>query len=326
MIPKPIQWVCHSDNPVIRPGQLHPGLDDCRAGGGQVLQVGDRYRLYYWGTGARGNVILMAEAPVASPHAWTPLGGALLEAQPDTEYNAGGPSFPFVLPLDGARWLMLFCAWGRTRADGSLPNTTGLAVSADAGLTWHYHGREPLLPLDRPYDRSATGSVSVLRVGHELRLYYTAIGEYFQRPEGVQTGHGDCIPRIGIALATSRDGVTWTKPLDRLLVEPRGFGTEPYEYIVSKPFVVRDGDGWRMFVSTFGHAYRIRSLVSDDGLAWHWVPAGSDGDLGVGAPGAFDDHQRSYASVLQVGDEYRLWYTGNGFGTTGMGFATGFCR
>ena len=49
-----------------------------------------------------------------------------------------------------------------------------------------------------------------------------ALGEYMQRPEGVQTGHGDIIPHIGVGYAVSRDGVNWEKPLDDLLIRPRG--------------------------------------------------------------------------------------------------------
>lgn len=321
-----IDWKLDPSNPVIRPGQLHGELDGNRAGAGHVVQVGDRYRQYYWGAGKRGNVILMAEAPVDRPNAWAPVGGVLLAAQADTEYNRGGPSFPFVLPLGGSRWLMFFCAWGVKSEGRPLANSTGLAVSDDQGLTWRYADTKPLLPLDQPYDRSATGSVAVVRAGRELRMYYTAIGEYSDKPAGVRTGHGDRIPRIGIALAVSEDGFTWRKPMDRLMVAPRGFDADPYEYINSKPFVLREGDGWRMFISTFGHAYRVRSLVSRDGLEWTRVPSGPDGDLGVGVPGAFDDHQRSYASVILHGDEYRLWYTGNQFGSTGMGYAAGRVR
>jgi len=318
-----IHWNLDRATRVIRPGQLHPGLDDKRAGACHVLDLGDRYRMYYWGSGTKGNVILMAETPVDRPNDWTPRGGALLAAQPGTEHNAGGPGFPFVFPVEGRRWHMLFCAWGKPRPDKKLANTTGVAISDDAGATWRYHDANPILPLDKPYDRSATGSVSVVKVENEFRMYYTAIGEYFERPEGVQTGHGNHIPRIGIGYAIGADGISWKKPLPNLLIAPRGFDADPYEYINSKPFVLRDGDGWRMFISTFGHAYRIRSLVSDDGLIWNRVPSGPDGDLGVGAPGAFDDHQRSYASVIKHGDEYRLWYTGNGFGATGIGYVTG---
>jgi hypothetical protein len=33
---------------------------------------------------------------------------------------------------------MTFCAWGAARADGTLANKCGLALSDDAGLTWRY--------------------------------------------------------------------------------------------------------------------------------------------------------------------------------------------
>lgn len=311
-----IRWEFASNNPVIRPGQLHGELDAGGAGAGHVLDLGDRYRMYYWGVNRSGNVILMAESPKERPNDWQARGGVLLGPQRETDHNHRGPSFPFVFPVAGNRWHMLFCAWGKPRPDGVIANTTDLAVSDDAGLTWRYHPTVPILPLD---DELATGSVWVEHVDDEFRMYYTAIRNYIDRPAGVQTGHGDRIPWIGIGYAISRDGVTWHKPLKDLLIAPRRFEADPYEYINSKPCVIREGGGWRMFISTFGPAYRIQSLVSEDGLAWRRVP----GDLGVGAAGSFDDHQRSYASVVKEGERYHLWYTGNAFGATGMGYASG---
>ena len=169
-----------------------------------------------------------------------------------------------------------------------------------------------------------------MRVGGEFRMYYTAIGDYFDKPPGVRTGHGNHIPWIGIGYAVSRDGLHWEKPFDKLMVAPRGLGADPYEYINSKPCVIRDGAGWRMFISTYGYAYRIRSLVSEDGLRWTRVPSGPDGDLGIGAPGAFDDDKRCYPSVIKSGETYQLWYTGNGTGASGQpgykpGTGMGYC-
>jgi len=317
-----IQWTLDPNNPVVRPGQLNPGLDDRHAGAAHIVQVDDTYLMYYWGGGGKGNVICVAKCPVARPNEWKGL-GHVLEPQPEMDYNCVGPSFPFVLPIDEKNWLMYFAGWGKHRKDRKLPNTTGLAISEDGGLTWRYHQNNPIIALDKPWDSEGTGSVSVVKVDNEFRMYYTSLGEYFKKPEGVSTGHGDVIPRIGIAYAVSKDGIGWKKPLDGFLVGPRGFGTEPYEYIVSKPFVMRDGAVWRMWVNTFGTAYRIRSLISNDGLNWTWVASGPDGDLGVGEPGAFDDVQRCYVSAIKHGSEYRLWYTGNGFGATGMGYAAG---
>ena len=130
-------------------------------------------------------------------------------------------------------------------------------------------------------------------------------------------------PEIGIAYAESRDGLHWEKPLDHLVVAPRGFGVTPYEYICSKPCVVRERDGYVMWVNTFGTAYRVHRLVSRDGLSWEWTKRlGPDGELGVGSDGAFDDEQRSYPTVVSSGENLHCWFTGNRFGATGIGYAS----
>lgn len=155
-----------------------------------------------------------------------------------------------------------------------------------------------------------------------FRMYYTAIGRYVRKPEGVESGHGDVLPDIGIAYAESTDGIHWEKPLDRLVVSPRGFGVTPYEYICSKPCIIKMDDVYVMWVNTFGTAYRVHRLTSKDGLVWQWGDRrGPDGELGVGEKGCFDDHQRSYPVVVCERDVFHCWFTGNGFGSTGMGYA-----
>ncbi len=317
------RWEFPHRAPVVAPGQLHPAYDRARAGACQVVRAGDRLRMLYWGSDASEHYsILQAQAPLHAPNDWSPVGSPLLGRRTDAgDYNTQGPSFPFVVTLDERRWLMYFVAWGAARADGKLPNCTGCAVSDDAGLTWRDHG--PVLKSDRPYDRECTGSVCVLREGATLRMYYTAIGAYHPRPAGVAPSHhGALLPRIGIAYAESSDGLTWSKPVDGLLVAPRGFGVEPYEYICSKPWVIKTEDGYIMWVNTYGTAYRVHRLSSRDGIAWAWDERrGPDGELGVGEPGAFDDFQRSYPCMVQEGDTLHCWFTGNRFGTTGMGYA-----
>lgn len=111
MTPTPILWHLPQTTPVIAPGQLHPGFDDARAGAGQVIQIGDRYRIYYWGSGPEGHVILAAETPVARPNDWQPIEGVMLRQQPETRHNCNGPSFPFVL-RDGDGWRMFISTFG----------------------------------------------------------------------------------------------------------------------------------------------------------------------------------------------------------------------
>lgn len=319
-------WTIHSTTPVIAPGQLHGDLDARRAGAAHVVQFGDRYRMVYWGTGSDGrHRILAAESPVDRPNAWSPL-GELIGAQPDAVHNSVGPSFPFLLPVNERRWLLYFCGWGHQRGM-RLPNTTGVAISDDAGKTWRYHDANPILPLDHRCDRAGTGSLWVLHENGLFRMWYTGISEYVTKPENVATGHGDSIPMIGIAYAESDDGLRWRKPCDDYVVSPRRFGVEPYEYICSKPaIVVSSTPGmprYTLWVNTFGTAYRVHRLTSEDGVNWSWSPrVGPQGELGVGGAGLFDDAQRSYPVMIAHGSELRCWYTGNRFGDTGMGYAT----
>jgi hypothetical protein len=179
-----------------------------------------------------------------------------------------------------------------------------------------------VLPFDHPWDGEGTGSVCVVPAGDELRMYYTALKEYREVPPDVEATH-DPLLVVGIGYAVSTDGVHWTKPFDTALVQPRWREHEPFEYIVSKPCVQRDGEVWRMWASSVSPAYRLRTLWSPDGLDWRWDPDGPTGILGLGAAGAFDDRMTSYASVVRHGATWRLWYTGNDFGATGMGYAEG---
>ena len=320
-------WAVDQPGPVIPPGRLQPAFDAGRAGAAHVVQMGDTYTMVYWGSDRdRRHYILRARSPVEDPNRWEPVGGPLLGPQPESQLNCRGPSFPFLLPVTEDYWLLYFAAWGH-REDGRLPNTTGVAISEDAGRTWRYAPDHPILPLDRPYDREATGSVWVLHERGTFRMYYTSIGPYSAKPVGVETGHGDVIPKIGIAYAESADGLVWTKPCDDWIVRPRGLEVDPYEYICSKPCVLHDGTAYTMWVNTFGTAYRVHRLTSDDGLRWQWGKrVGPDGELDVGGRGAFDDRQRCYPTIVPHENGYRCWYTGNDFGATGMGYAQSASR
>jgi len=215
-------WKFPQSNPVVRPGALHPAFDQMHAGAAHVIRVNDHYRMAYWGRASNGKYyILQAETPVNEPNAWQPVGDPTLGPQLDSGYNWRGPVMPFVLPVSETFWLLYFVGWGQDRADGQVPNRTGVAISENGGLSWRYIQENPILPMDRAYDVEATGSVWVLREGSKFRMYYTAIGKYFECPKHVKTGHGNRIPEIGIAYAESSDGIHWEKPIEHLLVAPR---------------------------------------------------------------------------------------------------------
>ena len=313
-------WRMDPANPVIRPG-FNGELDAISAASPHVIEVDGRFVMYYWAIGSdKHHRICIAESENNTPTGWRPR-GAVLERQPDTDHNCFGPGFPFVLPREDGPWLMYVGTWGKPRAGRPLYNRTCVALSDDRGKTWRYADHNPAIPLDMPYDADGTGSVFVWRDEDSFHMYYTAIAGFTPCPQGIAAGHGDTIPDIGIGYAVSSDGIHWSKPYAHWLITPRRFQMAPYEYICSKPWMIEEAGEYRLWVNTFGMAYRIRSLVSRDRLAWRWVDSGPIGELGVGEAGDWDDVQRSYLCVLRHGKNYHGWFTGNDFGRTGIGHA-----
>jgi len=321
MLTDPIQWEFHPENPVIRPGQLHPELDARVSGAASVIQLGDRYQMFYWGSGRSPNCLCAAESTVESPNDWRPL-GCIVAPDPSDQWNVDGPRWPWALVIDERTVFLYFCSRSDPK-ERPYPSHYRLLISEDGGESWRSVSDRPLFERQKPYEQEAFGSVCVVKVGAKFHMYYTAIKGYIPRPPGIETNDTPPLPLIGIGLATSDDGICWERPYDHYLIGPRLFATEPYEYKVAKPCVIRDGDIWRMWVSCFGRHYRVHSLLSSDAIHWHWQPACPNGEMGIGAPGSFDDHQRCYAMVVKHEEQYRCWYTGNGFGATGMGYAIG---
>ena len=317
-----IEWQSDPANPVISLGTLNPGFDDDRTNSPAVIRLGGTYRLFYCGRRGEDCFICSAESPAERPNDWRGL-GCIVGPQKDDPTRACGARWPWAIALDGRTIFVYYLSRGVQTADKPFPNTPRLIISEDAGATWREPSPDPFIGMDRPYDRETIGSHCVVRVGDRFHLYYTAAGDYRERPAGEDVyGRGPLV-QIGIGLAVSDDGLSWEKPYDHFLIPPRLFATEPYETKVAIPCVVRDGHLWRMWVGCLARHYRTCSLVSRDAIHWHWQPTGTAGDLGLGAPGAFDSEQRCHAMVVKHGDAYRCWYVGNGFGATGIGYCRG---
>lgn len=249
----------------------------------------------------------------------------------------------------------------------SVGNNTAVARSMDGGETFQLvEDKNPLFPFEcvmvngvarrtpvirksKPYDYGGCGSACAVRDGAgKFHLFYTAMASgnlTFDDMGGTlaEIGHPDgSVTDIGIGYAESTDAVTFTRRTSQSLggtspaargsgrvVDPRRRDNPNglLEYIVSRPMVFRDGNLWRMLVSSHSKTYRARSLHSIDLVNWTWDPSPADGFLGLGAPGAFDSLHAAYPCIVRVGDVYHCWYTGNQYGhisagSTGIGYAT----
>jgi predicted GH43/DUF377 family glycosyl hydrolase len=318
---KPFQhWI--KKGRIMAPGFAGP-KSQSRVSAPSVVQLKNgRLRMYFWTTGQGYQYIFAAEASPKNPYEWKIVSEEpVLGPSPTGNINDKGPSFPCVIRRHDGTWLMYYVTWGSWAPPDEISNRTGLAISKDEGLHWEV-AKEPLLPLGAPgeHDAGVTGSVAVLQTGVETyQMWYTA-GERFAILDWIQPGFKRAIVHIGHAV--SRDGIEWTKTAKPVL-SPRLDAVKSYEAVVSKPAVNRINGAYHMWLSVFtmenGGGYRLNYARSSDGLVWKRF---ADEEIISLTPGGFDSHNQSYANVIEQGDELWMFYVGNSFGATGIGWAT----
>ena len=185
---------------------------------------------------------------------------------------------------------------------------TGLAVSEDGGDSFRRCKTTPVLERS-PGEAHFRCGPCVWHDQGRFRMWYVAGSEW-------ELIDGKPMPLYDIRYAESPDGVHWPDegravlPVDRTC--EHGFG---------RPYVMRDGDGYRMHYSVRRRdpaRYRLGYAVSADGLQW----ARLDHRLGLDVtPGAWDGEAMSYGAEIEAGGRTWLLYNGDDFGAAGFGVA-----
>lgn len=184
---------------------------------------------------------------------------------------------------------------------------SGLAISRDGGTTFTRHSQAPVM--DRtgkaPYIRAIH---TVLREGGVYRVWYS-IGD------GWEIIDGKPYPRYRICHTTSPDGLTFSG--DDVVCLDVG----PDEYRIGRPRVEKTVGGYlmRATADTFDKYYHTVLATSPDGIHWTRQP---DTDLHPSKdPTAFDSETAVYPVSLEAAGHRYLFYSGNGMGQTGVGYA-----
>ncbi len=212
-----------------------------------------------------------------------------------------------------------------------LLNRLGVAESRDEGITWKVT-KEDVLPSGPPgsFDAGAIPSGTVMQVGENDYLMWYTTAEKHIRFGATNQG----VMHLGIA--RSRDGIHWTKH-ERPAMRAREATAEPYEACLARPAVLKLDGVYHMWFGVYDMApgsrvdsgapdapaasgsYRLEYARSSDGLTWTRFP---DQPVIPVTPGGFDSTSQTYASVVDMGEQIWLFYTGDGLGTTGVGLAT----
>jgi len=198
----------------------------------------------------------------------------------------------------------------------------GLAVSDDL-ITWKKQSPEPVLRgdgFDRwPENHGIAGGGSLIEIpqpdGRILyRMYYTLAVGYPDKSLLVNQAKYSVV-------ADSWDGINWFDR--RVVLEPRL--DAPYENAATIGLTVwKEGTIWRALYAGIGTqfgAYSICEAESVDGLNWH---RGSPGENLALAPrgNGWESKMTTYPHLIEEPEQLRMFYCGNGYGTTGIGIAT----
>lgn len=68
-------------------------------------------------------------------------------------------------------------------------------------------------------------------------------------------------------------------------------------------------------------SYRMGYATSKGGEIWVWKRDDSKAGIDIGAPGEFDSEMICYPNIVKVGKKYIIFYNGNFFGGSGIGYA-----
>ncbi len=315
-----VWWMREPSNPVLPLG-APDSFDAICCMNPFILRMGDDYYLYYAGGDNQGTRrICLATAPVQNPTQWHRHGPLFDVGAPGT-FDARWCVLPHVVQFTPDRWHLYYTANSGVGQGLSAFPGIGVAISAD-GKAWHKYEQNPILaPTGKVGDPDAMGIAggSVLKVrlpdgSSEWRFYYT----------GCPTLGDDLFldQQKACCLAVSQDGLEWERRGAVMFRNP----DHDYENVAAAgPVVHQEADGsFRMWYSAIGTrwgAYSIAYAESEDGISWRRGEHYGD-NLQLGPIGKEWERQMvEYPAVIQEENRLRLFYCGNGYGTTGIGTA-----
>jgi hypothetical protein len=212
---------------------------------------------------------------------------------------------------NGGRLWLYYTGWNQ---GVTVPyrNSIGLAASDDDGITFTRMFRGPVL--DRTAEEPLMAVTPfILRENKEYRMWYVS---------GTQWADvdGKLEPVYVIRHASSTDGLSWQR--SGAICVPQRHELEAHAH----PTVIRTDDVYRMWFCyrdskdfrDGAGSYRIGYAESDDGVSW--VRKDERSGIDLSADG-WDSTMLCYPYVTEFGGATHMFYNGNSFGRSGIGYA-----
>lgn len=206
---------------------------------------------------------------------------------------------------DGNEYEMWYA--GRSSVDDLLTTKIGRASSVDA-VSWVKDAGSPVLTNgpSSSFDNVEVMEPSVISGMGLFRMWYT----------GTRAGNW------AIGLATSGDGITWSRQSDSPVLDAGVPGEWDSEDVFGGSVLSVSGS-YRMWYSgsSWSTLFQIGVADSADGITWTRNPANPV--LSGGKPASWEDCGVWCPAVVYDGTAYRMWYTGSSTdGHFRIGYAT----
>jgi hypothetical protein len=181
---------------------------------------------------------------------------------------------------------------------------TGLAISTDSGRTYKRYSEAPLLDRTAKEPYSILTAPSVLREKGVWRMWYVSCFGWKHRD----------LPQYNIKYAQSKDGIHW----ERKGIVCIDFKSKT-EHALARPCVLKENNVYKMWYSYKGKNYRLGYAESKNGTEWQR----KDSLVGIKASKTgWDSKMIEYAFVFKHRGTKYMFYNGNEYGKTGIGYAT----
>jgi hypothetical protein len=230
--------------------------------------------------------------------------------------NIGSFDWAGIMPtelinVNGQKYLY-YIGWSN-RTDVPYHNTLGLAIS-DNGERWKKISTGPIFGTSYK-EPGYIGTISVFEKDKLYYGYYLSCREWITVRERVE-------PIYDIKIAISENAVDW-EPTNRVAV-----ALESGEGGISKACVLELEDGYYMWYSVrmSSHyresperSYRIKCSYSRDLIDWQRI---DDFGLDIDPTSDWENIMVEYPHVFEFNNKLHMFYNGNGFGKTGIGYAT----
>lgn len=221
-------------------------------------------------------------------------------------------TYPITVARDAKDFVAYYAGWTRCESV-AFDVGIGMARSTDGGVSFQKLGKGPIISysVDEPFILSGP---KIRKFNGAWQLWYIAGKKWV-------VADGKPEPVYRIRMATSADGVHWTKQ-NRDLIPSKVEDDEAQ----SSPDVFFHNGKYHMFFSyrystnyrSKEHGYRIGYAVSDD--MYHWTRDDSKAGIDISDSG-WDSEMISYPHVFELDGEIYMFYLGNQVGKHGFGLA-----